>query len=323
MRAGHAQLVLAHLVEDACAVAENYGRRGGGVPYHVAKAAQAGEVGVDRVPIGVQRHILRSADGEQTLRRLGNCAGVGDVELQRCAGRERGGEFDCGLVKLAGVIGVGVERGDGVESVRGGDADALPVQRRGDFKRDFGQRGFAVVAHGDEGAHGDFMFRGAQMHVHVEFGEGQGLALGVAGGWRFDRLTAGGRLLRAGTDRGRGLAIFVGGARKNDLAVVRRVWLRLILRSSGSGLRRSRERGEKKEAREKELQGAGSFPPFRRKAGERMGQPTRFADAINLHEPRPFCFCGLPLRVAPLRGAASWTSAVGVKAAARRWRAAS
>ena len=85
-------------------------------------------------------------------------------------------------MKLAGVIGVGVECGDGVESVSGGDADALPVQRRGDFKRDFGQRGFAVVAHGDEGAHGDFMFRGAQMHVHVEFGEGQGLALGVAGG---------------------------------------------------------------------------------------------------------------------------------------------
>ena len=53
MRSRHAQLVLAHLVEDARAVAEKHGRRGGGIPHDVAEAAQPGEIGVDRVPVGV------------------------------------------------------------------------------------------------------------------------------------------------------------------------------------------------------------------------------------------------------------------------------
>ncbi len=68
--------------------------------------------------------------------------------------------------KLAGVIDVGVERGDGEGDVVAGEADALPVERRGDLQRDVGERRFAVVAHGDEGADGDLLRGGAEMHVH-------------------------------------------------------------------------------------------------------------------------------------------------------------
>ena len=77
------------------------------------------------------------------------------------------------------------------------DANALPVERGGDLQRDVGERGFAVVAHGDEGADGDVLLGGAQMHVHIEVGEGDGLALGVGGDGRVDRFAAG-RGLRRG-----------------------------------------------------------------------------------------------------------------------------
>ena len=51
----------------------------------------------------------------------------------------------------------------------------------------------------------------------IEGGEGDGLALGVGGDGRGDRLTA--RLRRGGTGGGGGLAVFVGGAGEDDLAV--------------------------------------------------------------------------------------------------------
>ena len=188
VRAGHAQLVLAHLVEEARAVAEDDGNAGDGVPDDIAEAAQAGEGDADLVPVGVEGHVVGGSDGEQALRRLGDGAGVGDVELEGCAGGERRGERDGGFVQLAGVVGVGVERGDGEGDVAAGDADALPVERRGDLQRNVGERGFAVVAHGDERADGDLVFGGAEMHVHVEGGEGDGLALGVGGGGRGDHL---------------------------------------------------------------------------------------------------------------------------------------
>ena len=84
-----------------------------GIPDDVAEAAQAGEVDADGVPIGVEGDVVGGSDGEEALRRLGDGAGVGDVELEGCAGGERLGERDGGLVKLAGVVDVGVERGDG------------------------------------------------------------------------------------------------------------------------------------------------------------------------------------------------------------------
>ena len=88
-RARHAKLVLAHLVEDARAVAEDDGNAGGGVPDDVAEAAQAGEVDADRVPVGVEGDVIGRADGDEALRRLRDDAGVGDVELEGCAGGER------------------------------------------------------------------------------------------------------------------------------------------------------------------------------------------------------------------------------------------
>ena len=67
----------------------------------------------DLVPVGVEGDFFGGSDGEQALGAGGDDAGVGDVKLQACAGRERLGERDGGFVQLAGVVGVGVERGDG------------------------------------------------------------------------------------------------------------------------------------------------------------------------------------------------------------------
>ncbi len=62
-RTRYAQLVLAHFVEDASAVAENDGNAGRGIPDDVAEAAQAGEVDVNAIPIGVKRDVLGRAKG--------------------------------------------------------------------------------------------------------------------------------------------------------------------------------------------------------------------------------------------------------------------
>ena len=111
VRAGQAQLVLAHFVEEARAIAEDHGHARHRIPDHVAKAAQAGELGADAVPVGVEGDVVGRADGEQALRVGRDGAGVGDVELKRCAGRERVRQRHGCLVQLAGVVGVGVERG--------------------------------------------------------------------------------------------------------------------------------------------------------------------------------------------------------------------
>ena len=49
-RAGKAQLMQAHLVEDASAIAEQSGDGRYGIPDDIAEAAQSGEGGVDRCP---------------------------------------------------------------------------------------------------------------------------------------------------------------------------------------------------------------------------------------------------------------------------------
>ncbi len=51
------------------------------------------------VPVGVEGHVVGRSDGEEALRRLRDGAGVGDVELESCAGRERRGESDGGFVQ--------------------------------------------------------------------------------------------------------------------------------------------------------------------------------------------------------------------------------
>ena len=58
MGAGDAEHVLAHFVEEARAVAKDHGNAGGWIPDHVAEAAQAGEVGVDRIPVGVEGNVF-------------------------------------------------------------------------------------------------------------------------------------------------------------------------------------------------------------------------------------------------------------------------
>ncbi len=216
-RAGHAQLVLAHFVEDAIAVAENDGNAGGGIPDDVAETAEAGEVDADLVPVGVESDVCGRADGDEALRGLRDGAGVGDIELESCAGSEGSGERNRGFVKLAGVVHVGVESGDGEGDIAAVEADAFPVERGRDLQRDVGERGFAVVAHGEEGADGDPVVDGVEMNVHVESGEGDGVALGIRGDGSGDRLA--GRLRCGGAGGGRGLAVVIDGAGEDDFAV--------------------------------------------------------------------------------------------------------
>ena len=61
-----------------------------------------------------------------------------------------------------------------------------------------GQRSFAVVANGDDGADGDVLGGWVQMNIEIEVSEGDGLALGVGGGGRvtsWPRLGRRGRLV--------------------------------------------------------------------------------------------------------------------------------
>jgi hypothetical protein len=85
-RAGQPQLVLADLVEEARAVAQNDGRAGDRVPDHVAKAAQAGERDADLVPVRVQGHVVRGADGQQAL----GGGAMGRSRSRRAGGSGRG-----------------------------------------------------------------------------------------------------------------------------------------------------------------------------------------------------------------------------------------
>ena len=110
----------------------------------------------------------RRADSDEALRGLRNGAGVGDVELNVRAGGERGSEGDSGFVKLAGVIDVGIEGGDGEDVIAAGEANALPIERRGDLQWNVSERGVAVIAHSEERTDGDLLRGGTKMHVHVE-----------------------------------------------------------------------------------------------------------------------------------------------------------
>ena len=262
--AGHAQLVFADFVEEAGAVAQDDGDARYRVPDHIAKPAQAGEGDADAVPVGVEGHVVRGADRQQALSGGGDGAGVGEVELKAAAGRQGLGERDGGLVQLAGVVGVGVERGYLERHVVGVETDALPVERGGDLERDAAERRLAVVADRDQGADGDLLGRRAQAHVHVEAGEGDGLAVGVLGRGRGGHLDRGRSGLLAGV-RGN-LAILVHGAGEDDLAFGLRV------PSGGRGLRGAGENG---------------------KCGEGETGDSE------LHEPRPFCFFGLTPAVWP------------------------
>ena len=221
-RAGEAELVPAHLVEDARAIAEQGGDGRYGVPDDVAEAAQAGEGGVDGVPVGVEGEVLWGADGEEALGVGLDDAGVGGVDLEGCAGRERSGEGDDGFMELAGVVDVGVEGGLLERSVvefriRAGDADLLPIERRGELQGEMGKGRGAFIADGEDGADGDVVAGGAEVNVEVEGGVSDGEALGVGGGERCSGLG-----LRGGR-RGlrRGVAVLIRGTGEDDLTLWR------------------------------------------------------------------------------------------------------
>src|ERR1700728_3277424 len=128
-RSRHAQLVLAHFFKDASAIDisragclpmkggcllghSKYSRDAGGrVRDDVTETAKASEVDADRVPIRVESDVVGRADGEKALRGLLDGTGVGNVELESCAGGERRGKRNGGFVELAGVINVRVKRG--------------------------------------------------------------------------------------------------------------------------------------------------------------------------------------------------------------------
>ena len=243
-----AQLVFADLVEEARAVAKDHGHCGDGIPDHVAKAAQARERGVDAVPVGVQGHVLGSADGDEALIVSGDGAGVGDVKLKDGAGGEGLRQRDRGLVQLAGMVGVGVERGYLQRNVLAQNADALPGERGRELERDMAEGSLAVVANGEDRSYGNVTVRGVQTDIHVEVGGGDGLALGVLGGWGGGHLDVGlgwcGRGLR-------GVAVFAGRAGEDDRAVGRalRLWRNVLLRDrqgGSGGLGRAGSRRETK-----------------------------------------------------------------------------
>ena len=85
------------------------------------------------------------------------------------------------------------------------------------MQRDVGERGVAVVAHGEEGADGDLLRGGAEMHIHIEGGEGESFALVVSGNGRCDGLAC--SFWCGGSGGGCGLAAVVDGAGEDDLAV--------------------------------------------------------------------------------------------------------
>ena len=112
--------------------------------------------------------VLRRSHGDETARGGGDGTGVGDVELNRCAGGERLGESHDGFVQLAGVVGVGVDGGERVRYVAASDANAFPVEGRGDLQRNARQRRGACVAHGDKSACGELLCGGIEADIEIE-----------------------------------------------------------------------------------------------------------------------------------------------------------
>jgi hypothetical protein len=135
------------------------------------------------------------------------------------------------------VVGVGVEDGDDEGHLAAVEADELPVEVGGELERQVGQRGFAVVAEGEQGADGEMALGGAEMDVEVEIGAGGGGALGVfRGGLRgdFGRLWSCRVWLGCTVD---GFAVFVEGALEDDLALFVLILLGLLEGLRGDGRR--------------------------------------------------------------------------------------
>src|SRR6266568_3909172 len=124
--AGKMELVGSDLVEEASSVAENDGNARNRIPNDIAKAAQTGERGADLVPVGMKSRVFGSSDREEALGGGGDRPGIGDVELEGRAWGKRLRQRDGSLMKLAGVVGVGVEGGDGKGHIAAADTNPLP-----------------------------------------------------------------------------------------------------------------------------------------------------------------------------------------------------
>ena len=107
----------------------------------------------------------------------------------------------------------------------------MPPMRGGELQGDTGQWHFAVVAHGEQRANGKMLLGGAQPHIQIEIGEGNGAPVGVFGCRLRGHLGRGlgGRRVSGGG----GLAVLVDGAGKDDLA------FGLLVRRRRSSLRKA------------------------------------------------------------------------------------
>ena len=90
---GEAELVLADLVEEAGAVAEDDGDARDGYQTTLPKPRSPVKSDADAVPVGVEGDVVGGSDGHEALGGEIDGAGVGDVELEawrrgRAAGRE-------------------------------------------------------------------------------------------------------------------------------------------------------------------------------------------------------------------------------------------
>ena len=105
------------------------------------KAAEAGEVVGDAIPVRGFGLGLRSVDGEQAMGGERNVAAIGDVEGEKRIWRERFGKGDGGFDELAGVVGVAVEDAGGEVESFPGEADGFKMQRGGKLERNLSERG--------------------------------------------------------------------------------------------------------------------------------------------------------------------------------------
>ena len=218
--------------------------------------------------------------------------------MQACAGRERREQSDSCLVELTGVIGVRVQHGRSEGHLAAVQTDELPVQIRGELKRQVKQRGFAVVAHRDQGPDGEMAFCGPEADIKVEIRIGQGRALcvlrsGLRGslwGSRHCGLRCLLRICAGNFSSGRrtidGLTVFVDGALQNDFALLRLVFLRLLDglggngRCAGRGLGVGRESERHRQACDKPQSGAGCGENRRLHAAFLQLDPNLFLHSI-------------------------------------------
>ena len=169
--AGETELVFADFVEEAGAVAEDHRDGGDGYQTTLPKPRRP----VNAVSIwsqserratswGVPMASSRCADGAMAPEYV-TSSWMSAPGARGCGERHRG------LVELAGVVGVGVEGCHLKRNVLAEHANAFPVERGRDLERNAAEWGFAVIAHGEQGANRDLVGGRVQVDVHIKAGE--------------------------------------------------------------------------------------------------------------------------------------------------------